>query len=276
MTADEEGREEAEAFREHHRLGQQPLGDLVALIEQTTNIDVAVLDAAKDEHGMAVRDPQRDRVFLAVARTPHPMRQRSSLAHELAHVLFGDWNDLDGGDWARRDREEVRADCFARHFLVPQDGLRDVLAGRSPATTADLSTVVQRFLVSPAMASIALHQAELIDDETKAAWMVLSTPALAARFGWTDQYRALADESNRTRAPQRLLARALQGYLDHVVSLRALASLRGVTEDALQTELAEAGLVPEAAEVRWATPAELPPVEVDLSDLEEDAEAAPG
>ena len=276
MTAEDEGRAGAEGFRKRHRLGLQPLGDLVALIEQTTGIDVAVLDAAKDEHGMAMRDPHRDRVFLAVARTPRPMRQRSSLAHELAHVLFGDWTDLDDSDWARRDQDEIRADCFARHLLIPQEGLKDVLADRSPIKLSDLSSIVQRFLVSPSMASIAFHQAGLIDEEMKATWMVLSTPALAARFGWTDQYRALADESNRTRAPQRLLARALQGYLHHVVSLRALARLRGVTEDALQTELAEAGLLPEAAEVRWATPADLPPVDVDLTDLVEDAGDPPG
>lgn len=270
MTTEDEGRAGAEAFRNDHRLGQQPLGDLVALIEQTTGIDVAVLDAAKDEHGMAMRDPERNRVFLAVAKTPHPMRQRSSLVHELAHVLFEDWSDLTDQDWARRDRGEVRADSFARHLLVPEEGLRDVLADRSPIEMKDLSTIVQRFLVSPSMASVALGQARLIDDERKAAWMSVTTPALAARFGWTDQYRALADESNRTRAPQRLLARAVQGYLDHVVSLRALARLRGVDEDALKVELAEGGLLAEPGDVPWATPADLPPVDVDLSDLEKD------
>ncbi|HEU5001554.1 MAG TPA: ImmA/IrrE family metallo-endopeptidase [Actinomycetota bacterium] len=271
MIAEEEGKAAAEEFRRRHRLGHQPLGDLVALIEQTTDIDVAVLDVARDEHGMAMRDPERDRVFLAVARTPHPMRQRSSLAHELAHVLFGDWNDLNEDEWARRDRDEIRADTFARHLLAPEEGLKDVLAGRPSVDLADLSAVVQRFLVSPAMASIALHQAGLIDGERKADWMSVSTPALAARFGWTDQYRALADEANRTRAPQRLLARAVQGYLEHVVSLRALARLRGVTEESLQADLLEAGLVPPAPEVRWAAPRDIPQVEFDLSGLEEDA-----
>jgi len=248
---------------------------LVALIEQTTGIDVAVVDAAKDEHGMAMRDPERDRVFLVVAKTPHPMRQRSSLAHELAHVLLDDWDELNNDDWARRDQKEIRADAFARHLLVPLKGVKDVLADQSSFYMADLSAVVQRFLVSPAMASIALRQAQLIDDETKAGWMSVSTSALAARFGWTDQYQALADESGRTRAPQRLLARALQGYLDHVVSLSTVARLRGISDSAMEAELTEAGLQAEPAGVRWASPADLPPVEVDLSELEEGFEDSP-
>lgn len=109
----------------------------------------------------------------------------------------------------------------------------------------------------------------MIDDDTKAGWMAVSTPTLAARFGWSDQYRALADESARARAPQRQLARAVQGYLHHVMSLTALARLRGIIESAMEVELMEAGLQPEAPRVRWVSPADLPQVEVDLSDLEE-------
>jgi Zn-dependent peptidase ImmA (M78 family) len=76
----------------------QPLGDLVAVIEQATGIDVAVLDVGPDEHGLAMRDPARGTVFIGVARTRNPMRQRSTLAHELGHVLFGDWADADAGN----------------------------------------------------------------------------------------------------------------------------------------------------------------------------------
>jgi hypothetical protein len=64
--------------------------------------------------------------------------------------------------------------------------------------------------------------------------MRVTAPALAARFGWLDQYRALQAGSGRRRAPQRLLARAIQGYLENgerrtenVVSLQT-ATLRGL------------------------------------------------
>lgn len=48
MSAEAEGSKLAARFRREHRLGEQPLGDLVAVIEQATGIDVAVLDAGPD------------------------------------------------------------------------------------------------------------------------------------------------------------------------------------------------------------------------------------
>lgn len=268
MTAESEGRDAAGAFRSEHRLGSQPLGNLVTLIEQTTGMDVAVVEAAPDEHGMAMRDPARGVVFIAVAKTPHPMRQRSTLAHELAHVVFDDWGDPARGGWADRDRVEQRADAFARHLLVPEPGLRELLAGRERVDLPALSRVVQRFLVSPAMAVIALHRCGLVDEATKEEWRQVTTLTLAARFGWIDQYRALQAESNRTLAPQRLLARATQGYLEEVVSIQTLARLRGVSAAEVEAELTEAGLVPPQRPPAWARPDELPEVEVDLSDLD--------
>ena len=105
MTAEAEGSETAGRFREEHHLGAQPLGDLVAVIEQATGIDVAVLDAGPDEHGLTMRDPVRGTVFIGVARTRNPMRQRSTLAHELGHVLFEDWADPDSGNWVTVTRQ---------------------------------------------------------------------------------------------------------------------------------------------------------------------------
>lgn len=264
-----EGREAADEFRSRYRLGHHPLGSLVALIEQTTGFDVAVIEATPDEHGMAMRDPDRGRVFIAVAKTPHPMRQRSTLAHELAHVLFGDWGEPGRQGGINQDYAERRADAFAGHLLVPASGLRDLPAGQPKVNLAGLSTAVQRFLVSPAMAAIALHRAGLVDEATKEEWRMLTTPVLASRFGWTDQYQVLQAESNRTMAPQRLLARATQGYLEDVVGVQILAGLRGLSAAQVKAELAEAGLVPQQRSPAWAEPDELPDVEVDTSDLDE-------
>ena len=63
---------------------------------------LAVLDAGPDEHGLTMRDPVRGTVFIGVARTCNPMRQRSTLVHELGHALFGDWEYSDAGDWSDR------------------------------------------------------------------------------------------------------------------------------------------------------------------------------
>lgn len=261
MNAETEGASAATRFRRDHRLGVQPLGDLVAVIEQATRMDVAVLGAGPDEHGLTMRDPARDAVIIGVARTRNPMRQRSTLAHELAHVLFGDWADSDSGNWSERTPAEIRADAFARHLLAPIEGVREFLGPSDSVTQSGLSAVVQRFLVSPAIAAIALHQAQYIDTATKQAWMQFSAPQLAARFGWIDQYRALQADSDRARAPQRLLARAVNGYVEGVLSAQAIATLRGVSLQEAESDLRQAGVVPIERPVAWADPMELPDVE---------------
>jgi len=202
------------------------------------------------------------------------MRQRSTLAHELGHVLFGDWVDSDTGDWSDRSQAEIRADAFARHLLVPVEGLREFIGAHSPAGPSILSAVVQRFLVSPKIAAIALRQARYINEATKLEWMALSAPQLAARFGWTDQYQVLQASSDRRRAPQRLLARAISGYAEGVLPAQAIATLRGISLEALAGELSEAGVRPAARPIPWADPADLPGVHVDLAALDEDLAAA--
>ncbi|XVU23732.1 ImmA/IrrE family metallo-endopeptidase [Actinoplanes sp. CA-054009] len=264
-----EGRTAAARFRQEHFLGQQPLGDLVTLIEQSAGVDVAVLDAEPDQHGLTMRDPRRGTVIIGVARTRHPMRQRSTLAHELGHVVFGDCAGDSTADWSRRSPAERRADSFARHLLLPLDGLRAFLGDRNGADLARLSRVVQRFLVSPPIAAIALEQAGYIDADTKSAWMPVTAPQLAVRFGWSEQYHALKAEADQRRAPQRLLARAIRGYAEGVVSAQTIATLRGITSERAATELREAGISPGRHPVRWSGPDELPDAQVDLAALDD-------
>lgn len=255
---------QARSFRENHGLGVQPLGDLVALIEQSTCFDVTVLDAEDGEHGLTMRDPDRNKIFIAVARSTKPMRQRSSLAHELAHVIFGDWQ---GEDLAKRSPEEIRADAFARHLLIPIEGIRQVLGQRDKVGEAELSEIVQRFLVSPALAAIALRDAGYISQAVASKWMHLTSPALAARYGWSDHYAALQQDSNTPRSPQKLLSRAVAGYVEGVVSAQAIATLRGLRVEQVEQELVDSGIVPVLHSAVEAKMEDFPTVDIDLSDL---------
>src|ERR1019366_1401075 len=253
MSAESQGRASAVSFRADHDLGTQPLPDLVALIEATQDVDVAVLDSGVDEHGMTVYDPDRGVVMVAVARTANPMRQRSSLAHELGHIVCADYRRSSAHrNWSERSQPEIRADAFARHLLVPLEVVGNLVDDR-PLKESDLSALVQRFEASPAIIAIQLHAAGIIDARTKAAWSAMSAPSLAARHGWTDQYRVLQGASNSRRAPQRLLARATDGYVEGVLSLQAIARLRGVSEQIVEHDFAEAGILPHARKVEWSS-----------------------
>jgi hypothetical protein len=103
--------------------------------------------------------------------------------------------------------------------------------------------------------------------------MALTAPQLAARFGWSDQYRALQADSDQRRAPQQLLARAIKGYAEAVLPAQAIATLRGITREASEADLREAGVVPAERAVAWADPTELPDMHVDLAALDEDLNA---
>ncbi|MFD4444551.1 ImmA/IrrE family metallo-endopeptidase [Nocardia sp. NPDC058519] len=269
MTAESEGRAAAERFREEYHLGYQPLGDLVTLIEQTVRADVAVLETGPDQHGMTMRHGDRGTVYIAVARTPHPMRQRSTLAHELGHVVFGDWAEEPQVDSA--SPAEIRANAFARHLLLPLEGVRELVAAeRDRDELALLSKVVQRYLVSPQIAAIALEQVGYLAGPAKAQLRVETTSRLAARFGWSDQYQAIQAESNRRRAPQRLLARAIAGYLQNAVPVQTIATLRGLDVVTVRKELTNAGLTPTELQPVWGDLADLPEVDLDLDELDAD------
>ncbi|AIY01964.1 hypothetical protein ART_2365 [Arthrobacter sp. PAMC 25486] len=272
LSAEEDGRAAAAKFRLDHGLGVWPLNDLVALIETRLDIDVAVLEVEANggEHGLTMFDPKSEATFIGVAKTNHPMRQRSTLAHELSHAIFRDWTDYDQQVPVARAFREQRADAFARHLLVPEDSLRWFLRDRTAGeiSLAHLSSVVQTFLVSPAIAAIALCSAGFIGAQTKAEWMVLRTPGLATQFGWLDQYRTLQADSSRTRAPQRLLTRAIRGYEQGVITVETVASIRGIPASEVKDELDAAGIVPKTVEPEFLRAKDLPAVESDRAFLE--------
>ena len=268
LSLEQQAKQAANMFRKEHRLGVQPLGDLVELIEQTTGYDVAVLEGDEGEHGLTMSDPVRGAVFIGIARNRNPMRQRSTLAHELGHLLFEDWSGET--EYGERSPEEIRADAFARHLLVPVEGVRELLGERDSLSEADLSAVVQRFLISPQVAAIAMRDALYISEATKGGWMKLWTPQLATRHGWTDHYAALQDDSNRLRAPQGLVARAVAGYAEGMVTAQTIATLRGVTVEVVLDELGEAGVTPIQREPVDADIDALPEVDLDLSGLEDE------
>lgn len=263
-----DGRRVAERFRADHGLGDQPLGDIITIIEQTTGTDVTVLDVDAAEHGMVMRDPKFGFTIIAVARTPHPMRQRSTLAHELAHVLFKDAGQpfSAAADWSALNEVEKRARAFARHLLIPQQGLAHMLDSGRPFEDTDLSRIVQRFLVSPQLALVAVRERGVALTGDPKVWESIRTPDLATKFGWMDRYRQLQADSDSRRAPQLLLARAIRGYQAAVLGAGAIARLRGVTVDTIERELREAGIVPDSLDV---TDDSLPIVDLSDDELDE-------
>lgn len=239
MTSNEQrAKKLAEDLRDQHGLGDGPIKDMFELGHVAFGVDVISMHAAEAEHGLSMADPASGRAVVAVATTPNPMRLRSSIAHELGHVLGGDLDRAESLTAGERGPEEIRADAFARHLLLPLAGVRRRFPqSEDEFSLADLSDLVQEFEVSPHLAAIQLRTLKLIDKGTCANWSTFSTTYLATSFGWLSQYRSLAADSAQPRAPQGLMTKAVEGYRRGVLGITELATWYGQDPAELEQEL---------------------------------------
>ena len=246
-TLEAEASKRAHEIRKQTGLGLAPIGDMVQFFESLGH-DIAVIEISdEDSHGMTASDPVSGAVFTVVATTKNPVRQRSTIAHELGHIIFDEWHqDENGADYASRNVSEKRADTFARHLLIPEEAIKDFFErnGCTDVSLRDFSALVQAFQVSPMMAAIATYNAGLISEDRKKGFGGYSTFMLAQLFGWADQYRQLQQASTAKKAPQRLLQRAVSAYQQGVLSAQSIANLRGLPVAAVLADFKEAGIEP--------------------------------
>lgn len=243
MSNEEAGREAAQNFRAEFRLGHRPLPNLPRLIEQTMGIGVACVAVDAPGHGMTMR--LGTRYLMAAGCTDHPMRLRSTLAHELGHVRLNSVECyVDHGTWTKRTPEEIQADAFARHLLVPLDAVEAETHGSEP-TLKLLSSLVQHYKASPQIVAIQLREADIIDANSCTEWGELTSGQLASTFGWHAEYEALAVQSHTPRPPQTLMARTIEAFRWGVVTPAVVARLEGSDDpQAAAKRLADAGITP--------------------------------
>ncbi|MGJ9493877.1 ImmA/IrrE family metallo-endopeptidase [Actinotignum sp. GS-2025a] len=244
MSNEEIARKAAAQFRQEHDLGSAPILSVTQLLERVMNVGVAFVVGAAPGHGMVV-DWENKRL-VAVGCTDQPMQLRSTLAHELGHLWLGHLNRhmSTSQEWGTGTPREDQADAFARHFLMPAEAVADVMQEKEP-TLAVLSDLVHSYLVSPADAAVQLRESGVIDQSTCEEWRDIPAPSLAAQFGWLSEYKLLAALAEQPRAPQKLLARAIEGYRWGAIGPAAIARLTGRNDyHVLLKELRAAGITP--------------------------------
>lgn len=226
MSNEDIGRTAAKRFRKEHSLGTHPILNLPWLIEHNVGIGVAYVRSSVPAHGMTMC--LGDMRLMALACTDDPMRLRFTLAHELGHHQLGSVDRMaaQGVDGASRNLEEIQADAFARHLLVPMDGVVGMVGGGT-VTLATLSDMVQTYRASPAIVAIQMRDAGVIDADTCTQWSQITSGRLATQFGWGADYQALVEHSTKPRAPQRLMMRAMEGYRQGTVTASTIAKLSG-------------------------------------------------
>ncbi|MGP7813705.1 ImmA/IrrE family metallo-endopeptidase [Glutamicibacter soli] len=233
----------ADEFRLEYGLGTDPIENIARLIEVELGAWVAYVRTSNPGHGMTMR--LGDRYLMAVGCTEHPLRLRSTLAHEVGHVRLGTVDrPLDHSNWDERTPEEIQADAFARHLLFPLTAATVAAKGQEP-TMGLLSNLVQRYMASPQIVAIQLRTVGAIDAVTCERWGRTTGRQLASQFGWHAEYEAHAALSREPRAPQALLARAVEGYRWGLISAATLARLDGKSDPAsVADELNQHGVRP--------------------------------
>lgn len=124
----EQGERLAEEERRRLGLGDTALPDLAELLE-AQGIRTGAVDLPEDVSGLTLND-QKLGLFVVANRRHHVLRRRFSFAHEYAHVLADrDRFGLVSQASERDNLIEVRANAFAATFLMPEDGVRQFVAG---------------------------------------------------------------------------------------------------------------------------------------------------
>jgi Zn-dependent peptidase ImmA (M78 family)/DNA-binding XRE family transcriptional regulator len=122
------GQRLAEEERRRLGLGHVPLPDMSELLE-SQGVRTGLVDLPDDISGLTLSD-RKVGLFVVANRAHHYLRRRFSFAHEYAHVVVDrDRSGLISRASERDDLVEMRANAFAANFLMPEDGVRQFVAG---------------------------------------------------------------------------------------------------------------------------------------------------
>ena len=181
MTGDVEA--DARAMRRHLGIAEEgPVNDLITILENKGILIYACDIESNKFSGM--NGFVNDRPYIIVNGNMSPERNRSTIAHELAHLVF-DWPD----DMAEKDAEDT-ATAIAGAFLFPKaDAIRE-LGIRRNRVTNDMTLVCREYGISMFLLVKRAHIANIISKDAAQRFYVS-----ASRFGWrTNEPSRIAPE----------------------------------------------------------------------------------
>jgi Zn-dependent peptidase ImmA (M78 family) len=204
--------------------------DLIDEIEEHFDVNVLIADLPDGCDGMSYQDGQFKAIVLGTSEVA--ARQRYTLAHELAHILWGDAEQgiikesmihTDG------NQTEKRANVFAASFTVPKDELLSVLDGRDPVETFDELT--WSFGVSPVSMAWRLLNLRLVDEQTQSALALRTSADCAIAVGKQEEHLAKNRQALEKRPPFRLAMAAVRAYLAGETGIGPAAQLLGLDDE---------------------------------------------
>jgi hypothetical protein len=242
----EAGKISAQRVRDGMQLGEEPIPDLVGLVEEL-GFPVAFRRLPDGMHGLNVQDAREGTVTrLIIVSTSGPWTlQRYTLAHELCHALYDDVGQIIVDLVDVPDRlPEVRAEAFARHLLLPVRALEhDVSQARRDEVS--WSALTARLMVRWGMSRKAILRAleddQLASPAETAAVRSRPVDGLMAEAGLTEQWQELSAEESEPSGSPWLVNRALEAYRHGWVGTRVVADLLGKDVETTRQELTAQG-----------------------------------
>ena len=223
-SASAQGKRLAQQVRTECGLGFAPIADIAELLTELTGTDVAFLEL-EGVSGLTAVDDVTGTTLVCASTKESPERQRFTLAHELCHLLLNEAHNSSSGGTS--SAVETRAETFARHLLIPEDGVRHSMNRYLPQgqkfDDRHAARLAQHFGVSPTAAWVQLRSMRVLAAEGEAP-----TARSAARmYGWSSERAAQEIAARQRRIPARIEQRAQEAYRESVVGLGVLARLTG-------------------------------------------------
>jgi Zn-dependent peptidase ImmA (M78 family) len=246
MTVSSRAQEKAQALRQQYGLGPSYVDVFDVLRRRGIEVYRRSFPGDGLEGALTIRDGV---AFIFVNSQGALTRQRLTAAHELGHYELGERRDgtevFEGMAAANGDADEWDAFRFARHFLMDEQGVRQLMLGMRDEEQR-VAAVASHFVVSPTVAAIHLAELNIIRPATKARIKQgfddgsLKAAAFLARYG----YRMNDLFDSATELDPGHWQRSLDAYREGLVSLPALAEALMLSEDETRGRLQEAGIEP--------------------------------
>lgn len=251
VTPEQRGEEVAAEERTRLGLGDGPIADLRALLEEAVGLRIFYLNLPSKVGGLFACNDELG-ACIAINRSHPPTRGNWSLAHEYGHFLttryLADVNFIHD-HWGKQTAERF-ADAFAKNFLMPRTGVSRRLTDSMQALSKERPTIgavlslAHLFHVSAQAMFLRLEELKRIPSGT---WDTLRKK----RGLKPEQARSalgLAGDSRQQKLPMRYRQLALSAYeskekltegqlakklrTDRVSARLELESLRMMSDDA--------------------------------------------
>ena len=197
----------AETLRKAWGLGEQPIGNLIALLESKGIRVFSLTNDAQDVDACCRWTNDRPFIFLNTSKTAE--RCRFDLAHELGHLVMHKHGVVEG-------IQEQEANAFASAFLMPR---RSISA--EPIRSPSLKSIVMKksiWRVSAAALTYRYHKLGIIS-----TWNATSIYKQLAQRGKNNEPNPLAHETSL------LLDKVFQALSEEKFQLSELTNALNIT-----------------------------------------------